>query len=44
MEKWIATILKNDDDLKQIVKENVIGALSENKQVISVTLQHYSRH
>jgi hypothetical protein len=34
LEKWIATI-SNNDDLKQIVKENVKTALSENKQVIS---------
>jgi predicted HTH domain antitoxin len=35
LEKWIANI-SNNDDLKQIVKENVKAALSENKQVISV--------
>jgi site-specific recombinase XerD len=35
LEKWIANI-SNNDDLKQIVKENVKAALSKNKQVISV--------
>jgi hypothetical protein len=36
LEKWIAKISDNDDDLKQIVKENVKAALSENRQIISV--------
>ena len=37
LEKLIARVSNNDDDLKQVVKENVKAALSENKQVISVT-------
>jgi septal ring factor EnvC (AmiA/AmiB activator) len=36
LEKWIAMI-SNNDELKQLVKENVKAALSENKQVISVS-------
>jgi hypothetical protein len=35
LEKWIAMI-SNNDELKQLVKENVKAALSENKQVISI--------
>jgi hypothetical protein len=35
LEKWIANI-SNNDEIKQIVKENVEATLSENKQVISV--------
>jgi hypothetical protein len=35
LEKWIANV-SNNDELKQIVKENVKAALSENKQVISI--------
>jgi hypothetical protein len=43
IEKLIANILNDDDNegyskLKQIVKENVKAALSENKQLISVSL------
>jgi hypothetical protein len=34
LEKWIANISNNDDELKRLVKENVKAALSENKQVI----------
>ncbi len=37
LEKWITKVSNNDDDLKQIVKESVKAALSENKQVISVS-------
>jgi hypothetical protein len=37
LEKWIAKISNNDEELKQIVKENVKAALSENKQVISLS-------
>ena len=37
LEKWIAMI-SNNDELKQLVKENVKAALSEKKQVISVAL------
>ncbi|HKG30584.1 MAG TPA: hypothetical protein VKA91_04880 [Nitrososphaeraceae archaeon] len=37
LEKWIANIL-NNDELKQMVKENVKAALSENKQIVSVAL------
>src|SRR5215212_315463 len=37
VEKWIANIL-NNDELKQMVKENVKAALSENKQIVSVAL------
>jgi hypothetical protein len=37
LEKWIRNI-SNNDELKQLVKENVKAALSENKQVISVAL------
>jgi septal ring factor EnvC (AmiA/AmiB activator) len=36
LEKLIASIL-NNDDLKQFIKENVKAALSENKQLISVS-------
>ena len=36
LEKWIANISNNDDELKRLVKENVKAALSENKQVISI--------
>jgi hypothetical protein len=36
LEKWIANISNNDDDLKQLVKEYVKSTLSENKQAISV--------
>jgi hypothetical protein len=35
IEKWIANV-SNNDELKQLVKENVKAALSENKQVISI--------
>jgi coenzyme F420-reducing hydrogenase delta subunit len=35
LEKWIANV-SNNHKLKQLVKENVKAALSENKQVISV--------
>jgi hypothetical protein len=35
--KWIAKI-SNNDELKQLVKENVNATLSENKQIISVSL------
>jgi DNA repair ATPase RecN len=35
LEKWIANI-SNNDELKQIVKESVKAALSENKKLISV--------
>jgi hypothetical protein len=43
IEKLIANILNNDNEkgyskLKQIIKENVKAALSENKQLISVSL------
>jgi hypothetical protein len=41
LEKLITNILNNDEGyskLKQIIKENVKAALSENKQVISVAL------
>ena len=42
IEKLIANILNNDNEgyskLKQVVKENVKAALSENKQLISVSL------
>jgi hypothetical protein len=37
LEKWIAKI-SNNDEIKQIVKENVKAALSENKQMISLAL------
>jgi translation initiation factor 2B subunit (eIF-2B alpha/beta/delta family) len=36
LEKWITKVSNNDDEVKQIVKENVKAALSENKQVISI--------
>src|SRR5215208_3720384 len=35
LEKWIANI-SNNDELKQMVKENVKAILSENKQVVSI--------
>jgi hypothetical protein len=37
IEKWIVKILKNDDYLKQIVKENVQAVFAENKKLISVS-------
>jgi hypothetical protein len=37
LEKWSARLSNNDDDLKQLVKENVKAVLSENKQVISLS-------
>jgi chromosome segregation ATPase len=36
LEKWIANVSNNDDELKRLVKANVKAALSENKLVISV--------
>ena len=38
IEKWIANISNNDEELKQIVKENVKAILSDNKTLLSISL------